>query len=301
MDLRRVNYFVEVIKEKSFSRAAQKLFISQPMLSKAIQQMEDELGTQLILRSSKQFQITEAGRQVYQQCVKILNDCYELEHLLDDSYRLIRGTVSISIPLATAKAFFLPVFIHLQEKFPEIHIELFEEGAYAVADSLLRDIVDIGVVMLPIPTHGLDVYEIVDDKCVLVVSASHPLASREWVGIEELTSEKFILFNRSFILREIICQACYAKMFSPEIIFQCSHNEIILKLVEANQGITILPAPTCPDNAPGLRKIPLIPEIPWKQALAVKKDKYFSPAALQVISEILSYFVAAGMDGIVQE
>lgn len=297
MDLRKLTYFVETVKEQSFSHAAQKLYVSQPMLSKAIRQLENEFGVQLIKRSSKNFQITEAGKLIYEQCTKILNDYYKLEHILDDSKNLLRGSVSISIPLEIVSLYFIPLLIDIQNKYPDIHIDLDEEGSHTIVNALLRDLIDIGVVMLPVPTQEIDVYKIIDDQCALMVSADHPLAAREQVNIAELKEEKFLLFNRRFVLNDLVRQACYANQFSPNIIFQSSNTSIILGIVEKNQGITILPGPTFPKSNPHLRKIKIEPKIPWQVALILKKEKYRSPAVLQVIEEILSYFgVNAGYE-----
>lgn len=290
MDLRKINYFVEIVKEQSFSHAAQKLYVSQPMLSKAIHQLESEFGVQLIKRSSKSFQITEAGRLIYQQCVKILNDCYELEHILDESDNLLRGAVAISIPMEIVSLYFIPLFIDIQNKYPEIYIDLYEAGSHRVVDSLNQDQIDIGVVMLPVPTHDIDVYQIIDDQCALMVSVDHPLASRDRVDFLELEHEKFLLFNRHFVLNDMVRQACYSRRYSPNIMFQSAHTSIILGMVEKNQGITIMPGPTFPKSNPRLRKIKIEPEIPWQIALIIKKEKYLSLAVLKIIEDILHYF-----------
>ena len=124
MNYRKVTYFVEVVREQSFSRAAQKLYVTQPMLSKVIHEIEEEFGATLIIRSSKTFQITEEGKIVYQQCLKIMNDFDELEHLLKEPDNLFRGSVSISIPAEVVSLYFIPLFIELQNKYPEIHFDL---------------------------------------------------------------------------------------------------------------------------------------------------------------------------------
>lgn len=296
MDMRKLTYFVEVVRAQSFSYAAKKLFVSQPMLSKAISQLESEFGVPLIKRSSKNFQITEAGKIVYQQSVKILNDFDELAHILDDSNNLLRGPVSISIPAEVVSLYFTPFFINIQNKYPEIYINLYEQGSYSVLDLVVRDDVDIGVVMLPVPTHDVDTYQIIDSQCVLAVSEDHPFASREQVDISELNQEKFLLFNRHFTLCELVLQACHSRQFSPNIIFQSARASIILGIVEQNQGITILPEPIVSSNKRHVHKANIVPEIPWKLALIIKKDKYLSNAALKIIEEILIYFNSEDVD-----
>lgn len=294
MDIRRLSYFVEVVNEQSFSHAAQKLFLSQPMLSKAIRQLESELGVQLIKRSSKSFQITEAGKLIYQQSTKILNDFKELEHLLDESKGMISGTVSISMPAIVMNLYFVSLLIEIQNKYPELHIDLFEEGSHTVLESVVHDTVDIGVVMLPVPTQEIDVHTIISDQCVLMVSREHPLAKEKSVDISRLENEKFIIFNRNFVLYDMIRQACYSRQFSPNITFQSSRTSFIFNMVSRNQGITILPAPTFPKNQDLLCQVKLTPEIPWTLALIIKKNRYLSPGVLKVIEQISEYFSSNG-------
>lgn len=162
------------------------------MLSKSIRQLEEELGVELIKRNSKSFRVTEAGKLIYQQSTKILNDCKELEHLLDQSKGMISGTVSISIPAVVMSLYFVPILIELQNKYPALHIDLFEEGSHTVLKSVVHGTVDIGVVMLPVPTQDIEIHTIISDRCVLMVSRDHPLAAERSVDISRLKNEKFI-------------------------------------------------------------------------------------------------------------
>ena len=296
MDIRKLSYFVEVVKEQSFSYAAQKLYISQPMLSKAICQLEEEFGVMLIKRNSKSFQVTDAGKMVYQRCTKLLNYFYELEHMLDDKMDLIQGSVSISVPAVVMSLYFIPLFISIWNRYPDVHIDLFEEGSYTVLDSVIHDIVNMGIVMLPIPTQDLDLYPIIRSQCVLIVNRDHPLAGEDCVDISQLEHEKFIIFNRHFVLYDMIRQACYSRQFSPNITSQSSRTSFIINMVSQNQGITILPEPVFPVSTEHLRKIKLYPEIPWELALIIKKGSYQSSATLKVIEEIIKHFKTDGSE-----
>ena len=290
MNYRKVTYFVEVVREQSFSRAAQKLYVTQPMLSKVIHEIEEEFGATLIIRSSKTFQITEEGKIVYQQCLKIMNDFDELEHLLKEPDNLFRGSVSISIPAEVVSLYFIPLFIELQNKYPDIHFDLYEEGSNTVYDLVCKDEVDIGVVMLPVPTNSVEIFQIVGEQCVLAVNKKHPLAGEKSVHFSQLKDEHFILFNRHFTLYDLVRQACFLENFSPNIRFQSSRISIIWGLVEQNHGISILPEPALPNDSEKACKIPIIPEIPWNLAVIINKNKYQPPAVQQIVREIQEYF-----------
>ena len=289
MDIRKLSYFVEVVNEHSFSHAAQSCFFPSPCSVKQ-STARKRAGSSAYQAEQQSVQITEAGKLIYQQSIKILNDCKELEHLLDESKGMISGSVSISMPAIVMSVYFVPIFIDIQNKYPELHIDLFEEGSHTVLESIVSDAVDIGVVMLPVPTQEIDVHTIVSDQCVLMVSRSIRYRRKKSVDISRLEREKFILFNRNFVLYDMIRQACYSRQFSPNVTFQSSRTSFIFNMVSRNQGITILPAPTFPSGQDDLCQIKLTPEIPWTLALIIKKNRYLSPAVLKVIEYITDHF-----------
>lgn len=290
MDIKKISYFVEVVNEKSFSRAARNLFISQPMLSKAIRQLEDEFGAQLLERNSKFFSVTDVGMLFYNQSVKLLNAYSELQHLLDDSESLVQGEVSIGIPSVISTLYFPPFFSMLQEKHPNIQLNLYESGSYSVHENVLNGDTDMGVVMMPVPMQDIDSYPLLSDQCVLVTSPDHPLANKPCVDMSELSRENFIVFNDRFVLNDLILQNCNSRGFSPHITYQSSLDSFILNMVSLNQGITIMPSPLVKASSHQICYMNISPKIPWDLALIVKKNKYLSHAALQVIQSILTFF-----------
>lgn len=290
MDIKKILYFVEVVKERSFSRAARNLFISQPMLSKAIRQLEDEFGAQLLNRDSKSLRITDVGKLFYDQSIKVLTDYTALQHLLDDTKNLIQGEVSISIPSVILTIFFPPFFSTLGKEYPNIRINLYEAGSYAVFDNVFSGAVDIGVVMMPVPMQEIDAYPILSDQCVLITAPEHPLAQKPCVDISELSNENFIVFNDRFVLNDMIRQACNSRGFAPYISYQSSLDSFIFNMVSLNQGITIMPRPLAEVASQNIHYMNISPQIPWNLALIVKKNRYLSHAALQVVQSILSYF-----------
>ena len=174
MDIKKIYYFVEVVKERSFSRAARNLFISQPMLSKAVRQLEDEFGSQLLERNSKSVRVTDVGKLFYDQSLKVLTAYMELQHLLDDKESLAQGEVTISVPSVILTIFFPPFFSILEKEYPNIRLNLYEAGSYTVYDNVFSGTVDMGVVMMPVPMQDIDAYPILSDQCVLITGPDHP-------------------------------------------------------------------------------------------------------------------------------
>ena len=292
MDIRKLIYFVEVVNEKSFSRAAKKLYISQPMLSKTVRELEEKFQEKFIERNSKTFQLTDVGKIVYQQSLKVLKEYQELEHLLENPRDRVSGSFALSMPSILMKLFFIPLIMDIRDKYPEMRIELYENGSYKVLEDILAEIVDIGVVMLPVPTDDIEIYPIIYSKCVLVTSKEHPLAKESCVDFTQLQNEKFIMYNRQFVVYDMVHQACFSRGFSPNIIFQSSRSSFLFDMVRNNCGVTIIPEPIFTNDLEGLQKINITPEIPWTLALITKKDRYMSPAATLAFFSFLNHFRA---------
>jgi len=292
LDIRKISYFIEVVKNKSFTTAARSLFVSQPMLSKVIQQIEDELGTKLIDRTSRKFELTGEGAQFYGRAVKLMDEYQSLLNLFEDEKRLMAGEVSISIPAVILSLYFPKFLMEFRNKYPDIRINVFEEGSKECLQSVLSEDSHIGIVMLPVTAQGLEITHITEDYNELVLNRNHPLTNRDTVHIRELRHEDFIIFNRRFVLNEMIRHACDSEGYTPNVIFQSSLDSFIMSMVSLNVGIAILPRPlvdTYKSNEE-IRAVKLEPVIPWKIAMIIKEDRYRSHAVQEMINAIKEYF-----------
>ncbi len=291
LDIRKISYFIEVVKNRSFTAAARNLYVSQPMLSKVIQQMEAELGTKLIDRSSRKFELTGDGVQFHDRAVKLMDEYRGLMHLFDDTQRLMFGEVTLAVPAVILSLYFPKFLMGFRQQYPGIRINIFEEGSKACLQSVLSDNANIGVVMLPVTAQGLEIAHLTEDRSVLVTSRQHPLAFREQVHIRELRQDAFIIFNRRFVLNDMIRSACDSEGFTPNIIYQSSLDSFIINMVALNQGITILPRPLVNIyRLDELCSIELEPAIPWKIAMIVKQGRYHCHAVREMIRSIKTYF-----------
>ena len=227
---------------------------------------------------------------MYQQSLKVLKEYQELEHLLESSDKRLTGSVSLSIPPIIMKIFFEDLISRIQKKYPDLHMDLFEHGSYKVLEYVQSESADIGAVMLPVPTEGIEIYPIVYSKCVLLVSRDHPLAGTGCVDMLALRNEKFVMFNRYFTVYEMAMQACLSRGFTPEVTFQSSRSSFIFDRVSRNQGISVIPEPIFPQDDETLCKVDITPEIPWTLALITKQNRYMSPASMFVLNTFLGYF-----------
>ncbi|MFM1651422.1 cidABC operon transcriptional activator CidR [Brevibacillus sp. B_LB10_24] len=281
MDIRHLQYFLEVARSKSFTKAAQALHITQPTISKMIKSIEAELGVVLFDRSGKQVELTDAGQVIFSQAQPIVSSFEHLSAELGDLMNLKRGHLRIGLPPMVGASFFPRVIGSFHEKYPDVTIQLVEDGAKKVEADVENGTLDLGVVVLPTKGEIFHHFSFVNEKLRLLVHPSHPLAGRSRVSLPELSGESFILFREDFALHDRILAECIRAGFGPRVVYESSQWDFISEMVAANLGIALLPETICreldEERVCTLRLVD--PEIPWHLAVIWHKDRYLSFAA----------------------
>ena len=290
MDIRQLTYFLEVAKQKSMTKAADTLHVSQPALSKMLKGLEEELGMTLIVRSNKASEVTDAGLIVMDYAKKVTGLLDEMSTTLSDMTHLKRGTIHIGLPPIIGSLFFPKVLAEFHLAYPNIKIKITEYGAAKVTKSVAEGELEIGVAVLPIDEEDFNLYPIVKEEMKLVIHHKHPLARRKTVRLKELKNEEFIFYSEEFALHQIMWKQFINEGFEPKILFKSSQWDFMSEMVAANLGITILPESICNriDND-NVHIIDLTPSTPWHLAVITKKDKYVSFAAQTFIDFVLDF------------
>ncbi len=290
MDIRQLTYFLEVAKQKSMTKAADTLHVSQPALSKMLKGLEDELGMTLIVRSNKASEVTDAGLIVMDYAKKVTGLLNEMSSTLSDMTHLKRGTIHVGLPPIIGSLFFPKVLAEFHLAYPNIKIKITEYGAAKVTKSVAEGELEIGVAVLPIDEEDYNLYPIVKEEMKLVIHHKHPLARRKNVRLKELKNEEFIFYSEEFALHQIMWNQFIKEGFEPKILFKSSQWDFMSEMVAANLGITILPESICNriDND-NVHIIDLTPSTPWHLAVITKKEKYVSFAAQTFIDFVLDF------------
>ena len=288
MDIRHLTYFIEVAKYKSFTKAAKSLHLSQSTLSKVVKSLEEELNVELIDRSAKNIELTEAGEIILAEGEIIMESLNDLSTNLYDLMNLKKGKIKIGIPPIIGFLFFPKIIKEFNNLYPDIKIKLFEEDSKKVKQEVKDGTLDLGVVMQPVDEKEFDVIPFVDGELSLFVHKSHPLAQRENVAMRELHNETFILFKREFAIHEIIIQECLKAGFRPEIAYESSQWDFISGMIGENLGISIFPKPVAKKVDQDLIKaIPIDnPIFPWNLGFISKKKKSASPSVREFVQFI---------------
>lgn len=278
MEYRDIKSFIEVADHKSFTKAAEHSYHSQPTLSKVVKKLEEELGVVLFNRSTRKLYLTDAGEIVYHQGKKALAALDELPILLDELMDAASGVIKIGMPPLIGTLFFPKIARDFHAQYPNVEIELYELGAKVVEDLIENGEIDAGIIVLPTDNSIFNVHTFIQDDFFLFVHHDHPLAEREKIALSDLKDEKFILFSKSFALHNYIINACKEAGFNPTISYESSQWDLIVELVASQLGITLLPKSIFDkQNNPNIKMIPLEePPLLWRLGIITKKNAYHS-------------------------
>ncbi|MEH7414037.1 LysR family transcriptional regulator [Neobacillus drentensis] len=284
MEIKQLQFFIEVTRTGSFTSAAENLFITQPALSRTIKSLEDELGTKLFVRTRKKLILTDAGRVLKKHALKIEEQLQQLDEEMDKMLMLKKGHIRIGLPTVTNSTFFSKLLASFHQEYPEVTFQLEEDGSKPIEQKIINGLLDFGIVFLPDKNESIDYYTFINEKLKLVIPASHRFIGKQEVTLQELKEENFIMFNRDFELRSLVIAACRGVGFQPTIISETSQLDFIQEMVASNLGITLLPESICMDLTHDIQTISITnPTIRWSLALIWKTDAYMSQVEKEFI------------------
>jgi DNA-binding transcriptional LysR family regulator len=247
MELRHLRYFVGVAEELHFGAAAQRLGISQPPLSQQIKALELELGVELLERTSRRVILTEAGRLFLVEARKTLDHA---AHAIDVARRAQHGElgeisigVSPSVPFTTVVTEALSAF---RERYPAVRLNLAEMAREQQIARIAEQELDIGFIRgfdRPICPAMIEVIMLYREPLLVAMRSDNPLARQSRsVVVEDLRSQSFVLYQREFGVgfNEHIARLCARAGFAPHCVQEASGLSVLLGLVAAGMGITVI-------------------------------------------------------------
>jgi DNA-binding transcriptional LysR family regulator len=278
--MRRLRFFVEVVRQGGFSQAAKVVSATQPTVSKAVKQLEDELGVPLLNRIGHRSELTAAGKIVYRRAVSLLTEGEDLIAELDELRGLKRGTLHIGFPRVGSSALFAPMFASFRRRYPGIEVELAVHDSNRLEEILRAGELDLAALVHPIP-QDFDWQDVRTDPLVVLLPRDHALAGRKAVKLARLAQFPFILFEEGFALNELILDACHSKAITPRIAARSGQVDFIFELVAAGVGIAFLPRVLAEQRPHRLVRCVLLdePKCKWRIALAWRRGGYLSHAA----------------------
>lgn len=243
IELRHFNYFLAVAEELHFRKAAEKLFISQPGLSRQIKQMEEILDTQLFLRDKKKVTLTPAGKYLKGEVEFILNHLELTQKQLKTIGAGNLGEVRIGFLGSAMQAVIPKLLLQLKKSSSGIKTSLEELSNSAQVDAILKDKLDIGFVRLARVPKGIQIAPVHKDTFSVVLPKNHWLNRSGFKNMAQLRDEDFILFAQEYspLYYDTVMSICEDVGFSPKVSHKSVHAQTIFKLVENSLGIAIVP------------------------------------------------------------
>lgn len=291
MDGRELRYFVEVVRQGGFTRAARVLNVTQPTISKMIRQLEENLAASLLIRGPRGIRLTEVGRIAYERATHILRGMDDLKAEVDALMGISRGTLRLGLPPMIGATFFPDVLREFRRLFPEINLSVAEHGGKRIEEMILAAELDVGVSLMPFEAKLFDGLPVADHDLVLVAPQAGSWAARQTVALAELAEEPFVMLTEEFLTARLIREACREAGFAPREAGHSGQWDFLVAMVESGMGVTLLSAPTCRAlQSYRVTMVPLRPPIRRQLALIWPHGSYQSFAVrawIQLTRDIL--------------
>ncbi|TMC09529.1 MAG: LysR family transcriptional regulator [Chloroflexi bacterium] len=242
MELHQLRYFVTVVRDGTFTKAAERLYITQPSLSEQIRKLETELGSPLFQRLGRRLALTSAGESLLPHAEKVMFELEQARARVQEVRGLRRGRLSIGV-LPSVSARLLPKFLaEFRHQHPGIEVSLREENDSVEFEQMVHEgVLDLAIVRLPARRNDLEVEFLVREPLVMVAPPGHRLGDKRSVALAELANESFVTMKPGHGLRECLQKFCRQAGFDPRIVFEAGHLGSVIGLVLAGVGITVVP------------------------------------------------------------
>ncbi|HEY7119759.1 MAG TPA: LysR family transcriptional regulator [Tepidisphaeraceae bacterium] len=283
MELRHLRYFVAVAEELHFGRAARRLHLQQPPLSRQIQRLEEELGVKLFERTNRKVELTPAGRVFLERSRRVLEQADLAVHAARRAGRGETGSLAVGF-VGSATYGVLPQILRLfRRRFPDVELVLYEMGSTAQQRAVAEGRLNLGLVRIPRDKAGRDeslAEQVVQrEPLAVALPRGHALAKVDALPLAKLAAEPFILFPRESrpSYSDLVLDACAKAGFVPTVAQQTQEVQTAVSLVAAGIGVTLVP-----DSVRSLRRDnvvykPLAPPAPISELTAIYRRGDDSP------------------------
>lgn len=289
MDLDQLHTFLEIVRLKSFSKAAQTCFRTQPAISAQIRQLEQELNTSLFERLGTRIQLTPAGKIFCQYAEQILDLRRQAQDAINELDRVPRGELVIAANEATCVYVLPTVFSEFKKRFPNVQLLVDRSYGRHVVEAVLDNLADFGFTQLPVQEKRLQVVQVYTDEIKLLAPRHHPLAGRDSVSPADLV-EFPLLLPKGGATRSKLNAWLEGVEDRIQISMELDSTEMIKRFVLAGMGISFMAASHFQEGVDSglFSAVSLAPEpLIRRLGLVYRKDKALSKAGLGFIQSVM--------------
>jgi DNA-binding transcriptional LysR family regulator len=244
VELRQLRYFLAIAQEGSFSRAAQRLHVSQPPLSTQIKALEQDIGAQLLVRTNRGVSLTASGQVFYEEVRGILARLEAARSRTVQADRADVGTLSVGFVSIADYGILPPAIKSFRAQFPLVEVHLHELTTDAQIRELRASRLDLGLGLAPVEEPDLEFLSVLREALVLAAPADHPAARGDPVDLRTLLRESFIVPPRDIApgLYDLTISRCRAAGFAPRIVQNARQMQTVIGLVSCGMGLALVPA-----------------------------------------------------------
>ena len=302
MELRQLRYFVAVAEELNFSRAAGRMYLSQPALSQQVHKLEQELGVGLFDRTRNGVELTEGGRALLDGARRILAQVEQTTRATREAGGADRSHLSVGFPEYANHTFVGDVLQAFQRRYPYVDLEEHEiftlQQTLQQIEELKNGSLDAGFLLAPVDDEELESERVLEIELVAALPEEHPLATGDVVSMKDLAGERIILFSRRFhpYCYDYVVGCCREAGFEPDVVQrrepQLYSGATTYRMVASGIGVGIVARPlVAPSRLPGVVFRPLRDPAPALE-LAVTWRKDDDSSNLLIFLEVIREFAS---------
>jgi DNA-binding transcriptional LysR family regulator len=294
--LQQLRYVVAVADERHFTRAAQRLHVSQPALSTQVRVLEEELGAALFDRTRGDVALTAAGEAFLPWARQALAD---LEAGRADVRELAgrrRGRLSLGATPSLTTGLLPTVLARFHADYPGIELRLHEAGSPDLVEQVVAGLLDLALVIAPTSVAGVHTVALAEEDLVVAVPPGHPIAARDRIPVGELAGVPLVVFREGYDLRARTYALCQAAGFTPTLAVEGGEMDGVLAMAAAGLGPTIVPVSAVRPELP-LVGVRFAGEPPTRTVALAERSLRARPAAAAAFVEELTATLTAGWPG----
>jgi len=291
MDFDQLHTFLEIVRLKSFSKAAQTCYRTQPAISAQVRQLEQELRADLFERFGSRISLTTAGKIFAEYAEQMLDLRRRVQDAIAELENNPRGELVIAANEATCIYVLPKVFSQYREQFPAVQLQVLRSYGSRVVEAVMENSADFGLTQLPVEEKRLQVVNVYRDEIRAIVPARHPLAGRKSVGPQDVV-EHYLVLPKYGKTRTRLNEWLEPVEDDVRISMELDSTEVMKHFVVAGLGVSFVAVSNCREEiaAGKLHAVPLSPEpMVRRLGLVYRKDKALSKAALGFIQVVLDY------------
>jgi DNA-binding transcriptional LysR family regulator len=242
MELRHLKYFLKLAEELSFVRAAEKLFISQPPLSRQIKELETEIGAQLFERNNKRVILTDAGKYYQKEIQELVQNLERINLTTKKISENKSGEFRIAYVSSTFSGDISKLLQFLSEKYPFVNFRLYESPTVKQIAALEAGKIDFGIIRAPLHSTKIESQLWFKDSFSIVFNRNKYNITKE-EELKKMQDATFVFFNKDYApyFYDVLLQICSQYGFEPKVVHESNNISSIIQLVKSGLGISIVP------------------------------------------------------------